>query len=177
VPRPPLEATCGDTRALLEADAVVHGDREAYVEPGGRITFADWVGRACAVALQLAAAGVGKGDVVALWLPSGIDYATCYAAPTMIGAITTGLNPRLGPREIEAVVTQADPSLRWTSAQPIMVGCRYVLDPARTSASLSPTRCDSVAETARDRECLRGCVAGLVDRGLLPLRPRHGVID
>jgi acyl-CoA synthetase (AMP-forming)/AMP-acid ligase II len=111
VPRPPLEATCGDTRALLEAAAVVHGDREAYVEPGGRITFADWVGRACAVALQFAAAGVGKGDVVALWLPSGIDYATSYAAATMIGAITTGLNPRLGPREIEAVVTQADPSL------------------------------------------------------------------
>jgi acyl-CoA synthetase (AMP-forming)/AMP-acid ligase II len=96
---------------LLEAAAVVHGDREAYVEPGGRITFADWVGRARAVALQFAAAGVGKGDVVALWLPSGIDYATCYAAAAMIGAITTGLNPRLGPREIEAVVKQADPSL------------------------------------------------------------------
>ncbi|EUA51424.1 putative propanoyl-CoA C-acyltransferase [Mycobacterium xenopi 3993] len=57
VPRPPLDATCGDTRALLEAAAVVHGDREAYVEPGGRITFADWVGRARAVALQFAAAG------------------------------------------------------------------------------------------------------------------------
>lgn len=111
MPRPPLDPTCGDTRALLEAAAAVHGDRESYVEPGGRITFADWVGRARAVALQFAAAGVGKGDVVALWLPSGIDYATCYAAAAMIGAITTGLNPRLGPREIEAIVNQADPSL------------------------------------------------------------------
>jgi acyl-CoA synthetase (AMP-forming)/AMP-acid ligase II len=44
-------------------------------------------------------------------LPSGIDYATCYAAAAMIGAITTGLNPRLGRREIESILQQADPAL------------------------------------------------------------------
>jgi acyl-CoA synthetase (AMP-forming)/AMP-acid ligase II len=108
---PPLEPSCPDTRALLEAAAATHGDREAYVEPGARITFSDWVGRARAVALQFIERGVGKGDVVALWLPSGIDYATCYAAAAMIGAITTGLNPRLGPQEIGAVLGQADPAL------------------------------------------------------------------
>jgi acyl-CoA synthetase (AMP-forming)/AMP-acid ligase II len=111
VPQPPLVAACGDTRALLEAAAVVHGDREAYVEPGARITFAEWVARARGVAAELVDLGVVKGDVVLLWLPSGIDYATCYAAAAMIGAITTGLNPRLGWREIEAVVRQADPAL------------------------------------------------------------------
>ncbi|WP_375485152.1 class I adenylate-forming enzyme family protein [uncultured Mycobacterium sp.] len=109
--RAPLDAAFADTRALLEAAAVVHGGREAYVEPAGRITFADWVGRARAVAGQLADSGVGKGDVVALWLPSGIDYATCYAAAAMLGAITVGLNTRLGPRDIDAIVKQADPAL------------------------------------------------------------------
>lgn len=106
-----MPADLGDTRAALEAAAISHGDREAYVEPGGRITFAEWVDRARSVAVQFADLGVGKGDVVALWVPSGIDYATCYAAAAMIGAITTGLNPRLGVREIEAVVAQADPVL------------------------------------------------------------------
>jgi acyl-CoA synthetase (AMP-forming)/AMP-acid ligase II len=96
---------------MLEAAAAVHGDTEAYVEPGARITFADWVGRARSVATQFADLGVGKGDVVALWLPSGIDYATCYAAAAMIGAITTGLNPRLGRREVESILQQADPVL------------------------------------------------------------------
>ena len=109
--RAPLSSDVDDTRSMLEAAAAAHGDREAYVEPGARITFADWIGRARSVATQFAELGVGKGDVVALWLPSGIDYATCYAAAAMIGAITTGLNPRLGRREIESILCQADPAL------------------------------------------------------------------
>ncbi|BCO34309.1 long-chain fatty acid--CoA ligase [Mycobacterium heckeshornense] len=151
MPRPPLDPTCGDTRALLEAAAAVHGDRESYVEPGGRITFADWVGRARAVALQFAAAGVGKGDVVALWLPSGIDYATCYAAAAMIGAITTGLNPRLGPREIEAIVNQADPSLIVVDhrLEVIDTGGRPVL--SRDSLAQDCERSDSLPAVTLDR--------------------------
>jgi acyl-CoA synthetase (AMP-forming)/AMP-acid ligase II len=108
-PLPPH--TFADTRSLLEAAAAVHGAREAYVEPGARISFAEWVSRARAVAAEFVSRGVGKGDAVVLWLPSGVDYATCYAAAAMIGAITTGLNPRLGRREIEAIVAQADPVL------------------------------------------------------------------
>jgi acyl-CoA synthetase (AMP-forming)/AMP-acid ligase II len=107
----PLSSDVIDTRAMLEAAAAVHGDVEAYVEPGARITFAEWIGRARGVAAQFADLGVGKGDVITLWLPSGIDYATCYAAAAMIGAITTGLNPRLGRREIESILQQADPAL------------------------------------------------------------------
>ena len=109
--RAPLSSDVVDTRGMLDAAAATHADVEAYVEPGARITFADWIGRARGVAKQFADIGVGKGDVVALWLPSGIDYATCYAAAAMIGAITTGLNPRLGPRELESILQQADPAL------------------------------------------------------------------
>jgi acyl-CoA synthetase (AMP-forming)/AMP-acid ligase II len=107
----PLSSDAADTRAMLEMAAAVHGDIEAYVEPGARITFADWIGRARGVASQFADVGVGKGDVVTLWLPSGIDYATCYAAAAMIGAITAGLNPRLGRREFESSLQQSDPAL------------------------------------------------------------------
>src|ERR1700679_4370143 len=116
---------------MLEAAAEVHGDVEAYVEPGARITFAEWIGRARTVAAQFADFGVGKGDVVTLWLPSGVDYATCYAAAAMIGAITTGLNPRLGPREIEAILQQADPAL-------IVADDRLIARPA-TGDRLRPT--------------------------------------
>lgn len=106
-----INSSLANTRELLEAAAAVHGDIEAYVEPGARITFAEWIGRARGVADQFVELGVGKGDVVALWLPAGIDYATCYAAAAMIGAITTGLNPRLGRRESASILQQATPAL------------------------------------------------------------------
>jgi acyl-CoA synthetase (AMP-forming)/AMP-acid ligase II len=109
--RAPLNSDVADTRSMLESAAEAHGDIEAYVEPGARITFADWIGRARAVATQFVELGVGKGDVVALWLPSGIDYATCFAAAATIGAITTGLNPRLGRRELASILQQAGPAL------------------------------------------------------------------
>jgi acyl-CoA synthetase (AMP-forming)/AMP-acid ligase II len=109
--RAPLNSDVDDTRSMLESAAAIHGDMEAYVEPGARITFGEWIGRARCVAAQFTEFGVGKGDVVMLWLPSGVDYATCYAAATMIGAITAGLNPRLGRREIESILQQAEPVL------------------------------------------------------------------
>ena len=49
--------------------------------------------------------------VVALMLPSSIDYAVCYAALARLGAVTTGLNTRLGPREVAAVLDRAGPVL------------------------------------------------------------------
>jgi acyl-CoA synthetase (AMP-forming)/AMP-acid ligase II len=122
---------------MLEAAGQIHGDREAYVEPGARISFAEWIERAGGVAAQFAELGVGKGDVVTLWLPSGIDYATCYAAAAMIGAITSGLNPRLGPREIESILGQAEPALIVADERlgAIPTGGRRVLPRAALSAA------------------------------------------
>ena len=109
--RPPLAPDVVDTRAMLEAAARPWGHRG--LRRAGSANHVRASGSAGPVAWQRSSpsCGVGKGDVVALWLPSGIDYATCYAAAAMIGAITTGLNPRLGRREIESILQQADPAL------------------------------------------------------------------
>ncbi len=106
-----LPDTFANTRMALQAAAHHHGDREAYVEPDARMTFVQWVSRAESAAAEFARLGVQKGDIVLLWLPSGIDYAVCYAGAAMIGAVTAGLNPRLGPTEIKAVIDQANPAL------------------------------------------------------------------
>ncbi|WP_102143169.1 class I adenylate-forming enzyme family protein [Mycobacterium hubeiense] len=146
----PLSTDVADTRAMLEAAAAAHGDVEAYVEPGARITFADWVGRARSVATQFADLGVGKGDVVALWLPSGIDYATCYAAVAMIGAITTGLNPRLGRREVESILQQADPALVVADERFAVLPGHRMLSRAALTTDVSGTAPPAVDLTRRD---------------------------
>lgn len=149
---PPLGKVFLDARSVLEAAADTHGNREAYVEPDGRMTFAQWIDRARAVAVQFADLGVGKGDVVALWLPSGIDYAICYAAAVMIGAITTGLNPRLGPREIEFIVDHSDPALIVADDQlgRIPTGGQPVL--SRGSLSIASGRSEPPAVTLDRRD-------------------------
>jgi acyl-CoA synthetase (AMP-forming)/AMP-acid ligase II len=106
----------GEPAVLGEALALAagqFGDREAYVEGGGggRITFGAWHREADAVAAELSGRGVRRGDVVALMLPSGIDYAVCYAAVLRLGAVATGLNTRLGPDETAAVLDRCRPAL------------------------------------------------------------------
>jgi acyl-CoA synthetase (AMP-forming)/AMP-acid ligase II len=63
------------------------------------------------VAGLLAAQGVGKGDVVCLLLPSSIDYAVCYQAAVRLGAVTTGVNLRLGPAEQASITARIRPAV------------------------------------------------------------------
>jgi acyl-CoA synthetase (AMP-forming)/AMP-acid ligase II len=111
----PLERHSTVVSVLREA-ARVNGDVEAYVEPAGAgerrsLTFAQWDRAADGVAGYLEGRGVRKGDVVCLLLPSCIDYAVLYAALQRLGAITSGINPRMGAQEVASVVERAAPVL------------------------------------------------------------------
>jgi acyl-CoA synthetase (AMP-forming)/AMP-acid ligase II len=110
----PMSALTGQfatIRQVMDAAVAAFGDREAYVDGDQRITFAQWMRMADALAAEFRALGVGRGDVVALMLPSAIDYAVACAAAGKLGAIVTGLNPRLGRREVESIVGQCAPVL------------------------------------------------------------------
>jgi acyl-CoA synthetase (AMP-forming)/AMP-acid ligase II len=104
--------------SVLREAAQINGGVEAYVEPGRpddharrSLTFGEWDRAADGVAGFLAEQGVVKGDVVALMLPSCIDYAITYAALLRLGAITSGLNPRLGQGEVASILRRAAPVL------------------------------------------------------------------
>ncbi|HEX4163766.1 MAG TPA: class I adenylate-forming enzyme family protein [Acidimicrobiales bacterium] len=102
--------------SVLREAARVNGDVEAYVEPAGAhdrrsLTFAEWDRAADGVAGYLEGLGVQKGDVVCLLLPSCIDYAVLYAALQRLGAITSGINPRMGAGEVASVLERAAPAL------------------------------------------------------------------
>jgi len=94
-------------------DAVVEqfGERDAYVDGARRVTFAEWLDASDRLARVLTERGIGQGDVVALMLPPSVDYALCYAAVVRVGAVASGLNTRLGPREVAAIFERAKPAL------------------------------------------------------------------
>jgi acyl-CoA synthetase (AMP-forming)/AMP-acid ligase II len=108
---PPLT---GDWRTLdqaLVAAADQFGEREAYVDGDDRLSFGRWLLDADRVAAALAGRGVRAGDVVLVLLPAGTDFAVLYAALVRLGATTSAINPRLGPREGDAIATASAPVL------------------------------------------------------------------
>src|SRR5579862_5010984 len=129
---------------VLRAAADANAEVEAYVEMDGagssglvppgtdgrrRLTFAAWETASGAVAGMFASMGVTKGDVVCLLVPSSIDYALCYQAAARIGAITTGVNLRMGAAEqasisarVQPVVTVVDTDVVAPDAVPLGSG-------------------------------------------------------
>ena len=102
--------------SVLREAAAVNADAEAYVEPAGRtprrsLTFAEWDRAADGVAGHLSRRGVSKGDLVCIMLPSSIDYAVVYAGLLRLGAIASGINPRMGPPEVASIIDRASPVL------------------------------------------------------------------
>jgi acyl-CoA synthetase (AMP-forming)/AMP-acid ligase II len=110
----PVSALTGEfetIRQVMDAAVAAFGDREAYVEGDRRVTFAEWMWLADALAVEFRSRGVRRGDVVVLMVPSSIDYAIGYAAAARLGATTTGINTRLGRRETHAIIGQCAPAL------------------------------------------------------------------
>jgi acyl-CoA synthetase (AMP-forming)/AMP-acid ligase II len=99
-------------REIVRAAGVRFGELAAFVRPdGSTLTYAELDRRSDELAAGLHEEGVREGDVVALVLPSDVDYVISYAALAKIGAITAGVNPRLTQTERERVLAVADPRL------------------------------------------------------------------
>lgn len=99
----------GGSRVLLER-----------LEPGGEVTWRQTRGAFLEDASRwmaaLRAAGVGPGDRVALSLGKSAGLAAAHLAVLGVGAGAVPLNPALTPREIAAVLAQAEARLAVTAA-------------------------------------------------------------
>jgi acyl-CoA synthetase (AMP-forming)/AMP-acid ligase II len=92
--------------------ALRHGDSIAYVLPEGwTLSYRELDRISDEVAVGLTRRGVVEGDVVALLVPPGAEYAVSYLAAAKLGAITAGVNHRLAPAERDAVLRLAVPKV------------------------------------------------------------------
>ena len=99
-----------DTLAeLLSGLAVEHGTRVALVEGDRALTFDELGAAAGALAGELSGWGVGRGDVVALWLPNVLEYLVAEFALGALGAAALGVNTRYGEHELAHLVERARP--------------------------------------------------------------------
>ena len=68
-------------------------DRVCMRDPDTELTYAEVAGRVEALAEQFAAAGVGRGDVVAVMLPNRVELLLGLMAAWRLGAAATPVNP------------------------------------------------------------------------------------
>jgi acyl-CoA synthetase (AMP-forming)/AMP-acid ligase II len=108
----------------------------ALVQDGQATTFTRWWADSSVAASALDELGVGPGDVVVLLLPSGQDFATAYLAAARLGAIVSGVNPRLGPTEVAHILRQTEPAVIVTDTPQRLTEMPY---PVRTPAQLRGT--------------------------------------
>jgi acyl-CoA synthetase (AMP-forming)/AMP-acid ligase II len=112
-PAPVLGGTHATFAELLSAAAEAFPQQEAYVHRGERIGYGAWYDQSLRLAAALRECGVTVGDVVLVSLEPSIDFAVCFAAAQLTGAIASGVNPRLGRREVAGIIAQ--------TAAPVMI--------------------------------------------------------
>jgi acyl-CoA synthetase (AMP-forming)/AMP-acid ligase II len=93
--------------AVLERAAADHGDREALVEPGRRLTFAQLAAAADDAARAYVASGVEPGDRIALWAPNMGTWVVAALGAFRAGAVVVTVNTRFKGGEAAHVVRTA----------------------------------------------------------------------
>lgn len=86
-------------------------EKLALVCGAERLRFADLAARAELWAARLLAAGLGRGDRLALRLRPGVDFAALLHAVWRIGAIAAPLNLRLAQAELQSQLSRIAPRL------------------------------------------------------------------
>ena len=86
-------------------------DHPVVVDPAGVLTYAELDVRADELAAGLAARGVGRGDVVAVTLPSGGDWLVVAVAVDRVRAVLAGVSTAITTAERRDLVELVRPTL------------------------------------------------------------------
>ena len=108
--------------AILAGSARRFGPRTTVHYYGRDLTFAQLHARASAFAQALRAAGIGRGDVVALHLPNCPQYPIAYYGTLLAGATFSPANPLLPPGDLAAQLADcgAVAAVTWAPAAPAL---------------------------------------------------------
>jgi acyl-CoA synthetase (AMP-forming)/AMP-acid ligase II len=101
------------TEVLSRATAL-HPDQPALIERGGdrltTLTFAELSAAVGALSAELRSRGVGRGEVVAVWLPNWSEAVVWEFALAALGSAVLGVNTRYGVHELAHLLERARPT-------------------------------------------------------------------
>src|SRR3954468_23560766 len=95
----------------LARTAAAHPDRDALVFEDRRLSWAETQREVTRVARALRAAGVERGDHVAVWVPNHIEWVLLWLGANAIGAVIIAVNTRYKTEEVAYILRQSDAKL------------------------------------------------------------------
>ena len=140
-----------DLTSFTLARAAELGDKPALIDgPSGRtITYEQLDGGTRALAASLAARGIGKGDVVAIYMPNLPEYALIFHGVIRAGATSTTANPLYTAHELAHQLNDSGARMLFTIG-PFLENARA----AAAEAGLSPEGIIVVGEGDGDETTL-----------------------
>ncbi len=146
-----------DLTTFTLARAAELGDKPALIDgPSGRtISFAQFADRVEALAGALAARGIGRGDVVAIYMPNLPEYAVIFQGVLRANATNTTANPLYTETELGHQLSDSGAKMIFTIA-PFLATARAAAEHAGIgdivvvgeSEGGEPTLADLIAEDA-----------------------------
>ena len=113
--------------AMLRTSVDAGRDAEAVVQlDGPRLTYGELWDRSSRVAGGLHAAGVGRGDRVAIRLGNGVDWVLAFFGTLMAGAVAVPVNTRFTEAEAQYVVDDSGATYVFAADASLPEGDAYV---------------------------------------------------
>jgi fatty-acyl-CoA synthase len=94
-------------RAALWEAATRWGNREAMVFENGTLTYRQLEESSAVMACGFLSLGIGRGDVVAIWMAGYAEWPPIYYGLARIGARMVPVNTRYKPPEVEYVLNKS----------------------------------------------------------------------
>lgn len=114
----------GTVPGLVRSAASRYGEREAVVEGRVRVTYAELGERVERAAAACMAAGVERGDRVAVWAPNTLDWIVSALGAVTAGAVLVPLNTRFKGSEAAYVLRRSRARLLFVTGT--FLGTSYV---------------------------------------------------
>lgn len=93
---------------LLRRNARSSPDATALIDGERSVSHAELLDRVRRLSSGFAGLGIGRGDVVAVWLPNCIEWVETAAALASLGATALGINTKLRSFDVQRLLERAD---------------------------------------------------------------------
>jgi fatty-acyl-CoA synthase len=134
----------------LDGLSNTYTDGTALVAGSGSVSFSALGDRSLAIARGLSQRGIGRGDVVAIWLLNEPDWLAIFFACARLGAVAIAVNTRFRATELADIFERAQPKTIFYRPQYRAIDFAELIDRAGKATGKRPDLKVTLGESGPD---------------------------